>query len=73
MSSRQPDPSGADPVARQRLNPDATDWPDVTDWDDERMRAARPRVIRLNPDGSRVHDATTERSEADTETPPPAS
>ncbi|KFF60883.1 hypothetical protein JF66_01975 [Cryobacterium sp. MLB-32] len=31
--------------------------PDDDGWTDERMRAATPREIRLNPDGTRQSDA----------------
>ena len=69
MSPRPRDSSDKHPVARQRLDSDAPDWTD------ERMRAARPRIIRLNPDGSRELDDATAVPEAnraaDAETPPP--
>ncbi|TFD61423.1 hypothetical protein E3T39_05020 [Cryobacterium suzukii] len=69
MSPHPRDPSDKHPVARQRLDPDAADWTD------ERMRAARPRIIRLNPDGSRELDddaaAPPEaKPAADADTPP---
>ncbi|SDO13966.1 hypothetical protein SAMN05216368_11133 [Cryobacterium flavum] len=50
MSQHPLDPSDAADVARQKLDPE------TDDWNDERMRAARPRSIRLNPDGSREQD-----------------
>ena len=68
MSPHPRDPSDKRPVARQRLDSDDEDWTD------ERMRAARPRIIRLNPDGSReLDDAPTvpeAKRAADAETPP---
>ena len=68
MSPHPRDPSDKNPVARQRLDSDAADWTD------ERMRAARPRIIRLNPDGSRELDDATAVPEAkrtdDADTPP---
>ena len=69
MSPHPRDPRDALSVARQRLDPDAADWTD------EQMRAARPRVIRLNPDGSRALDddaAAPPESKrgADADTPP---
>ncbi|MDJ0377098.1 hypothetical protein [Cryobacterium sp. PH31-L1] len=50
MSQHPLDPSDAADAAHQKLDPE-TDA-----WDDERMRTARPRIIRLNPDGSREQD-----------------
>lgn len=51
----EPDPAdqpGAAAVAHENLTADPSD----AEWDDDRMRAARPRAIRLNPDGTRVPD-----------------
>lgn len=71
MSPHPRDSSDKHPVARQRLDSDS----DAPDWTDERMRAARPRIIRLNPDGSRELDDATAVPEAkraaDADTPPP--
>ncbi|TFD70050.1 hypothetical protein [Cryobacterium sp. Hb1] len=68
MSPHPRDPSDANPVARRRLDSDAADWTE------EQMRAARPRIIRLNPDGSRELDDATAVPEAervdDADTPP---
>lgn len=51
----KPDPQDApDGVARQRLSSDSPDWTE------EQMRAARPREIRLNPDGTRAADTPLE-------------
>ena len=41
------DAADADGVESQRLTPDDEGWTE------ERMRAATPREIRLNPDGTR--------------------
>ncbi|TFD29261.1 hypothetical protein [Cryobacterium lyxosi] len=68
MSPHPRDPSDANPVARRRLDSDAADWTE------EQMRAARPRILRLNPDGSRELDDATAVPEAervdDAGTPP---
>lgn len=37
-------------VAHEHVTPDPAD---NAEWDEERMRGARPREIRLDPDGSR--------------------
>ena len=72
MSPHPPDPNDADRVDRQRLDADT----EAADWNKERMRAARPRIIRLNPDGSReVEDAAAEpedEQDAGADTPPTA-
>ena len=71
MSPHPRDSSDKNPVARQRLDSDAADWTD------EQMRAARPRIIRLNPDGSRELDdasaAPEDKRAGDADTPPPES
>ena len=64
MTPRPPDPdsadeSGAAAVARERLTSDPLD----VEWDEDRMHAARPRAIRLNPDGTRVPDDAPWQSE----------
>ncbi len=51
----EPDPNdepGPAAVAHENLTAD----PSGAEWDEDRMRAARPRAIRLNPDGTRVSD-----------------
>ncbi|MBB5640116.1 hypothetical protein [Cryobacterium roopkundense] len=45
------DTADATGVDSQRLTPDDEGW------SEERMRAAKPREIRLNPDGTRHTDA----------------
>jgi hypothetical protein len=45
---REPEPEGDGVPERATLDP-----ADQGDWDEERMRQALPREIRLNPDGSR--------------------
>lgn len=64
MPPRPPEPgrtdeSGGEDVAHVDLTPDPSD----ADWDQERMRAARPRTIRLLPDGTRMPDGEAEQSE----------
>lgn len=65
MSPHRPEPDrdsapDATGVAHEHLTPDPSD---DADWDEERMRAAKPREIRLDPDGSRHIDSQSEQSE----------
>ncbi len=50
-----PDPTV---VAHETVNADPSD---SAYWDEKRMREAKPREIRLNPDGSRHIDSSTEK------------
>ena len=70
MSPHPLDSSEADGVARQQLSPEPD--AEADDWSDERMRAARPRSIRLNADGSRA-DPPHDQPHADAPEAPPAS
>ncbi|TFC30654.1 hypothetical protein E3O25_02965 [Cryobacterium sp. TMT1-3] len=65
MSQHPLDPSDATDVARQQLRPDSDQW------NDKRMRAARPRLIHLAPDGSR--ETADDLPEADADNAKPAS
>lgn len=69
---RKPDPEHApDPtvVAHERVKADPSD---SAYWDEKRMRGAKPRAIRLDPDGSRHIDSSTEKQSDTPESEPKA-
>ena len=68
----KPDPEHAPDPTEVAHEPVKTDPSDAAYWTEERMRGAKPREIRLDPDGSRHIDSSTGKKSASSEDEPKA-